>query len=181
MGNGARIQGMGTLTLTAPSEWTALPPDSRFSELYQRHADLVYRAAMRVTGNAADAEDVLQSVFLRLLHDAERLDPARSPESYLRRAATNAAIDILRRRAVRGETQYDPEFPHAAPDSQPLLKERLRRAIAQLPPRDAEFFSLRYLEGLSNGELAEIFDMEKATVAVRLHRIRQTLQQEMTR
>lgn len=173
---------MGTLTVAAPAEWNALPPDSRFSDLYRRHADLVYRAALRVTGNAADAEDVLQSVFLRLLHDVGRVDPERSPESYLRRAATNAAIDILRRRSTRGEAPLEPDRQHpSAPDSQPLLKERLRRAIATLPPRDAELFSLRYLEGLSNGDLAELFQIEKTTVAVRLHRIRQTLQQEMER
>jgi RNA polymerase sigma-70 factor, ECF subfamily len=176
---------MATTTATAafPRELAIpVPSPPGFSDLYQAHADLVYRAALRVTGNAADAEDVLQTVFLRILHHQERLDPARPPESYLRRSATNAAIDIIRRRSVRSESSLDQGTQqHATLASEPLLKERLRRAIAQLPPRDAELFSLRYLEGLSNGELAELFGMEKASVAVRLHRIRQTLQEEMER
>jgi len=156
-----------------------VPSPPGFSELYQAHADLVYRAALRVTGNAADAEDVLQTVFLRILHNQDRLEAGRSLESYLRRAATNASIDIIRRRTVRSESALEAGQQHAAVGSEPLLKERLRRAIGQLPARDAELFSLRYLEGLSNGELAELFGMEKATVAVRLHRIRQTLQEEI--
>jgi RNA polymerase sigma-70 factor, ECF subfamily len=169
-----------TLTAAYPTELTIpVPSPPGFSDLYQAHADLVYKAALRVTGNAADAEDVLQTVFLRILHNQERLDPARPPESYLRRSATNAAIDIIRRRATRSELAMDEQHQHAARAAEPLLKERLRRAIAQLPPRDAELFSLRFLEGLSNGELAELFGMEKATVAVRLHRIRQTLQEEI--
>ena len=175
-------------TLTARLNQTAAFPPERaipvpsppgFSDLYQSHADLVYRAALRVTGHPADAEDVLQTVFLRLLHNQERLDPTRPPESYLRRSATNAAIDVLRRRSTRSESALDEGLPQSARSSEPLLKERLRRAIATLSGRDAELFSLRYLEGLSNGELAELFGMEKATVAVRLHRIRLTLQEEI--
>jgi RNA polymerase sigma-70 factor, ECF subfamily len=156
-----------------------VPSPPGFSELYQAYSDLVYRAALRVTGHAADAEDVVQTVFLRILHKQDRLDPARAPEGYLRRAATNAAIDVIRRRAVRGERALEAAPGAVALESEPLLKERLRRALAQLPPRDAELFSLRFLEGLSNGELAELFGMEKATVAVRLHRIRQLLQVEI--
>lgn len=169
-----------TLTAAYPTERNIpVPSPPGFSDLYQAHSDLVYKAALRVTGNTADAEDVLQTVFLRILHNQERLDPTRSPESYLRRSATNAAIDVIRRRTTRSELTIEAGHQHAGPAAEPLLKERLRRAIAQLPPRDAELFSLRFLEGLSNGELAELFGMEKATVAVRLHRIRQTLQEEI--
>ena len=174
---------MATLSAVAaisPEFNIPVPSPPGFSELYQAHADLVYRAALRVTGNPADAEDVLQTVFLRILHHQAKIDPARTPESYLRRAATNASIDIIRRRGTRAESPIEHGEQQASPASEPLLKERLRRAIAQLPPRDAELFSLRYLEGLSNGELAELFGMEKATVAVRLHRIRLTLQEEIS-
>ena len=174
---------MATLTAAAafsPELNLPVPSPPGFSDLYQAHADLVYRAALRVTGNPADAEDVLQTVFLRILHHQERIDPARSPESYLRRAATNAGIDVIRRRGTRAEAPIERGEQQASPASEPLLKERLRRALAQLPPRDAELFSLRYLEGLSNGELAELFGMEKATVAVRLHRIRLALQEQIS-
>ncbi len=152
-----------------------------FAELYDQYYATVYRAAFRVTGNAADAEDALQTVFLRVLNQGNRLDTSRMSEAYFRRAAINAAVDLLRRRVSHAETPFNEAVPLAAPDSPELLKERLRRALATLEPGDAVMFLLRYVEGLSNGELAEMFALEKNNVAVRLHRIRQTLQTEMER
>ena len=138
-------------------------------------------ATFRITGNLMDAEDVLQTVFLRILSRRDRPDTAHLPEAYFRRAAANAAVDLLRRRATHAESQLDETSPHAAFESPAFLKERLRRAIAALEPGDAEMFLLRYVEGLSNGELAEMYDLEKNNIGVRLHRIRQTLQAEMNR
>jgi RNA polymerase sigma-70 factor (ECF subfamily) len=141
----------------------------------------VFRAALRVTGRPADAEDVLQTVFLRVLSRNEREEAARQPAAYFRRAAVNAAVDLLRRRAVHAETAYDEAAPHAAIEPAPLLKEQLRRAIATLEREDAILFLLRYVEGLSNQELADAFDLEKNNIAVRLHRIRLRLRTEMER
>src|SRR4029079_6561643 len=130
-------------------------------------------------GRATDAEDVLQTVFLRVLSRGEQ-DGAR-PAAYFRRAAVNAAVDLLRRRAVHAETVYDDHAPHAAVEPSLLLKEQLRRAIATLDAEDAAFFLLRYVEGLSNQELADEYQLEKNNVAVRLHRIRVRLQAELER
>jgi RNA polymerase sigma-70 factor (ECF subfamily) len=152
-----------------------------FAGLYQRHYESVFHAALRVTGSRADAEDVLQTVFLRLLSGREHEDAAARPSAYFRRAAVNAAVDLLRRRAVHAETAYDDHAPHAAVDTTVLLKEQLRRAIATLDEEDATLFVLRYIEGLSNQELADLFQLEKNNVAVRLHRIRMRLQAEMQR
>ena len=93
----------------------------------------------------------------------------------------NAAVDLLRRRTVHAETAYDDWAPHAAVEQPLLLKEVLRRAIATLDNDDATLFLLRYVEGLSNEDLADVFQMEKNNVAVRLHRIRIRLQAEMER
>jgi RNA polymerase sigma-70 factor (ECF subfamily) len=151
-----------------------------FAEFYERHYATVYRAALRVTGNPADAEDALQTVFLRILNQGNRMDLAALSEAYFRRAATNAAVDLLRRRITHGESQLD-EMAHGAVEAPGLLKEQLRRAVARLEQSDAVLFLLRYVEGFSNGELAEMLGLEKNNVAVRLHRIRQTLQTEMMR
>ena len=62
-----------------------------------------------------------------------------------------------------------------------LLKEQLRRALATLDNDDATLFLLRHVEGLSNQELADEFQLEKNNIAVRLHRIRQRLQAELER
>jgi DNA-directed RNA polymerase specialized sigma24 family protein len=130
-----------------------------FDELYQQYAETVYRTARRITGSPADAEDVLQSA-----------------EAYFRRAATNVSIDILRRRTAHAETSLEGMISQPAHQTTPLLKERLRRAIAGLGAEDAELFLLRHVEGLSTLELAQQFGIERGTVGSRLFRIRQALQ-----
>jgi RNA polymerase sigma-70 factor (ECF subfamily) len=160
---------------------TSTPVLAGFAELYERHYEAVFRAALRITGNPADAEDVLQTVFLRVLSRSEAEEAARRPAAYFRRAAVNAAVDLLRRRTVHAETVYDDRAPHAAVEPPTLLKERLRRAIAAIDSEDATLFLLRHVEGLSNEELAAMFQLEKNNVAVRLHRIRHRLQAEMER
>jgi RNA polymerase sigma-70 factor (ECF subfamily) len=162
-------------------EVIATPLLASFSELYDRHYEAVFRAALRVTGNPADAEDVLQTVFLRVLSRSEDDEAATRPAAYFRRAAVNAAVDLLRRRAVHAETAYDDESPEAAAEPALLLKERLRRAVATLPSEDATLFLLRHVEGLSIEELAGVFRLEKNNVTVRLHRIRMRLKVEMER
>jgi RNA polymerase sigma factor (sigma-70 family) len=117
-------------------EMMSTPVPAGFAELYEQHYEAVFRAALRVTGNPADAEDVLQTVFLRVLSRSERAEAARHPAAYFRRAAVNAAVDLLRRRAVHAETGYDDLGPSAGVEPAPLLKERLRRAIATLPNDD---------------------------------------------
>lgn len=160
---------------------TSTTPQARFAELYERHADTVFRAALRVTGRAADAEDVLQTVFLRVIASGRDAEAVSQPAAYFRRAAVNAAVDVLRRRDAHAESAYDELAPHAAVQPPLLLKERLRRAIAAVDRDDASLFLLRHVEGLSLDELAGMFRIEKNNVAVRLHRIRHRLQAEMLR
>ena len=160
---------------------TVMTSPAEVAQLYQRHYEAVYRAALRVTGNPADAEDVLQTVFLRVLARGGNVEDLALPAAYFRRAAVNAAVDVLRRRALHAESAYDDRAPHAAVQPPFLLKERLRRGIAALDSEDASLFLLRYVEGLSNEELAVAFKLEKNNVAVKLHRIRHRLQVEIER
>ena len=166
--------------MVEPIEMTSTQRLAGFAELYERHYEVVFRAALRVTGRPADAEDVLQTVFLRVLSRSDRdqaaaaggLLPARGGQRGRRPPAPpgGPCRDGLRRSA-----------PHAAVEPALLLKEQLRRAIATLDSDDATLFLLRYVEGLSNQELADVFQLEKNNVAVRLHRIRLRLQAEMER
>ena len=160
---------------------TSRAPLAGFAELFERHYETVFRAALRVTGRPADAEDVLQTVFLRIIARGEDLEDVALPAAYFRRAAVNAAVDVLRRREVQAESGYDDRAPHATVRPHSLLKERLRRAVATLDSEDASLFLLRHVEGLSNEELASVFGLEKNNVAVRLHRIRLRLQTELER
>ena len=166
--------------MVEPIEMTSSPALPGLAGLYERHSEAVFRAALRVTGSPADAEDVLQTVFLRVLSQGDQDGAAGRPAAYFRRAAVNAAVDLLRRRVVHAETAYD-DGAHAAIEPAMLLKEQLRRAVATLDSEDATLFLLRYVEGLSNQELADLFGLEKNNVAVRLHRIRLRLQAEMER
>jgi len=164
--------------LPIPQRMTSTTPLAGFAGLYERHYETVFRTALRVTGNPADAEDVLQTVFLRVL--ARGGDDA-LPAAYFKRAAVNASVDVLRRRALHAESVYDDGAPQVAVQPSLLLKERLRRAIASLDSEDASLFLLRHVEGLTIEELAGMFRLEKNNVAVRLHRIRLRLQTELQR
>ena len=165
------------------SPMTSTTPLAGFAELYERHYQAVFRAALRITGRPADAEDVLQTVFLRVIAQGARgrVEDVEQPAAYFRRAAVNAAVDVLRRRELHAESAYDDLAPHAAVQPRLLLKEQLRRAIAAMDSEDASLFLLRHVEGLSIEELAGMFKIEKNNVAVRLHRIRHRLQAEMER
>ena len=164
-----------------PIRMPSTTPVAGFAELFERHYEAVFRAALRVTGNSADAEDVLQTVFLRVLARGGDVEDVALPAAYFRRAAVNAAVDVLRRRELHAESAYDDLASHAAVQPSLLLKERLRRALVVLDSEDASLFLLRHVEGLSNEELAVMFELEKNNVAVRLHRIRRRLQAEMQR
>jgi RNA polymerase sigma-70 factor (ECF subfamily) len=136
----------------------------------------VFRTAYRITGNAADAEDVLQTVFLRLARrtsDTEALD---NQESYLRRAAINAALDVIRSRQAERAVELTTDLPgHDTPD----LRRALAAALAQLPARSAEVFTLRFLEGFTNSEIAKMMGISQVLVAVIVHRTRRQLRKEL--
>lgn len=162
-----------------------LQTSERLEQLFWTHHERVLRAAYRVTGNMADAEDVAQAVFMRLVSDSSRqMD---NPESYLYRAAINGAVDLLRKRRSEREVGLElvAELPsgklgdapdHALSDQQ--LRFRLRQALSILNPRSAEMFVLRYIEELDNREIARLLGTSQAVVAVTLHHARSRLKKQ---
>lgn len=149
--------------------------------MFEECHGLVFRTAYRITGNAADAEDVLQAVFVRLLRRDRSAEPLENPESYLRRAAVNAALDIVRVRQEQAGVPLEdsPPGPRGPGQDQSELREGLRRALAALSPRSAEIFALRFFEGRTNPEIARMLGMSQVHVAVLLHRTRKQLQKEI--
>lgn len=152
--------------------------------VYREHASAVLRTAYRVTGNVDDAEDVLQTVFLRLARRDAPPQFEHGPLPYLRRAATNAALDIVQSRRVRTTSPLAEVPDHLITDQGPPpdrlqvgreLRHRLRDALGSLNRRHAEMFVLRYFEGLGNVEIARQYGTSPSTVAVTLHRIRSRL------
>jgi RNA polymerase sigma-70 factor, ECF subfamily len=159
-------------------EEPAIAIPGELEQAFRAHHGLVFRTAYRITGNAADAEDVLQTVFLRLLRKPEQFEAMENAESYLRRAAINAALDVIRARKSTDLTEVH-ELSSASDHDYGELRQSLARAIAQLKPRPAEVFSLRFLEGLSNPEIARMLGISQVLVAVIIHRTRQELRKEL--
>jgi RNA polymerase sigma-70 factor (ECF subfamily) len=155
-------------------------------QLYNAHYDRVFRAAYRVSGSSSDAEDVLQTVFLRILKHQHDFASVEDAGNYLYRAGVNAALDLVRSRKSAPSTSLEEQAPIGGeawkPDRghhSPELRERLRDAVAQLHPTAAEMFVLRYYEGYDNQEVARLMDTSEGTVAVTLHRTRARLQKEL--
>ena len=158
----------------------------QLSQLFADHYRRVLVAAYRVTGSMADAEDVAQTVFLRLGR-GEGI-PMKNAGSYLYRAAVNGALDLLRRRKIAAVEPIEAAECIASssraesPDaelSRVELAALLRHAISELPPRWAEMFTLRYIEELENREIAALMGTSSAVVAVTLHQTRSRLKKRL--
>jgi RNA polymerase sigma-70 factor (ECF subfamily) len=161
--------------------------EADLERIFREHHALVFRAAYRVTGNADDAEDVLQTVFLRMLKRAPGAEPVGNMASFLHRAAVNAALDLVRTRQNVRSVPLDELEPvlsepaHRSPDRiqhSSEIREWLRGALARLNPRIAEMFMLRFFDGKDNPEIARLLKTTPGTVAVTLSRTRDRLEQE---
>lgn len=184
MGEGERRDG-GVQAVAIDTRATV---PSTLEGLFREHHGAVYRAAYRITGDAMDAEDVLQTVFIRLLRREDELDLSATAGSYLHRAAVNAALDLMRKRKRSKKVDLDDVREHIEDEVNPTperargsreLGQRLRQAMGQLSPRQAEIFSLRYLEGMGNLEIARMLGSSQTAIAVLLHRARHRLQKEL--
>jgi len=163
-------------------------PAGELERLFRAHHARVFRTAHRVTGSVADAEDVLQTVFLRLIKGQEDYDLSQNPEAYLSRAAINASLDLLRSRTrsrsvgledveadVLVSRSKNPEVEHADRELQNLVRE----AVGRLGKTAGEMFVLRYYEGIDNKEIAGILNTSPLVVGVVLHRARTRLRKEI--
>jgi RNA polymerase sigma factor (sigma-70 family) len=163
-----------------------LPLTLGLAQLFSEHHRRVLMAAYRITGSMADAEDVTQTVFLRL---GTANSAVANAGSYLYRAAINGALDLLRRRKAASSEPLEEAAaiastgPGSSPESEATrreLGEHLRRAIAELPARAAEMFTLRYLEELGNREIAALMGTSQAVVAVTLYHARFKLKKRLS-
>lgn len=166
----------------------AMTNSSGLETLFREHHALVFRAAYRITGSAADAEDVLQTIFLRLMRSDAQTDFSPNPAGYLHRAAVNAALDSVRSRtrskqvaleeveaALFSNTATNPEAAYSARE----LRQFIAYSVSHLGERTAEIFALRYFEDYDNREIARITGTTQMVVAVVLHRARTRLRREL--
>ena len=157
--------------------------------LFRDHHKAIFRIAYRITGSQSDAEDVLQTIFLRLTPNWARRDLSPNPEGYLHRAAVNASLDLIRRRTRANFVALDlidydqsPKLATPSPEddfADVELRELIRHAVAKLEGRAAEAFALRYFEGYDNSRIAQVLGTSQMVVAVTLHRARTRLRKEI--
>ena len=157
--------------------------------LFRDYHKAIFRIAYRITGSRSDAEDVLQTIFLRLTPKQARRDFLPNAGGYLHRAAVNASLDLLRSRTRANSVSLDvidfnqnsklstqsPEDDFADVE----LRELIRHAVAKLEGRAAIAFALRYFEGYDNARIAEVLGTSQLVVAVTLHRARTRLRKEI--
>jgi RNA polymerase sigma-70 factor, ECF subfamily len=187
-----------TLSLVLNDTSENLPPgqpaaaNTRFDELealFREHYRGMFRVAYRITGSESDAEDVLQTVFVRLTPGWSCRDLSPNPRAFLYRAAINASLDMVRRRNRVNSVPLDVvEFDNSSSSSvrspadeltDAELSELVRQAVAKLEGRAATAFALRYYEGYDNARIAEILGTSQMVVAVTLHRARARLRKEI--
>jgi RNA polymerase sigma-70 factor, ECF subfamily len=161
---------------------------TELGQLFEEHQGRIFRAAFRILGNANDAEDVLQQVFLRIVRQEVPLDQTGNIDSYLYRTAINAALDLGRSRWRRSRvplSEAATQVPSSPSSTDPYevqnheVQNWLRQALTVLSGREAEMFVLRYLEGYENREIAEMLSTSQAVVAVSLFRARAKLKKEL--
>ncbi len=155
-----------------------------FAEIVTRHFQPVYRLIWRMTGGAADAEDMAQDTFVKLWKNPAQLRDGVALRGWLMRVAANAVIDGSRR--VRPGTLEDaPEVadPQAMPGA-PLDRAEAARLvdsrIAVLPERQRLALSLVYFEGLSNIEAAAAMEVSVDALESLLARARRSLKESLS-
>lgn len=154
------------------------PLAGEFEELFHAHYQMVYRTAYRITGSTEDAEDVLQTLFLRVLRLGSP-DLRKNPKGYLYRAAVNLSLNVMksRRREALTDDLDSLESPagNAAPTAEDEMSRRLSAALAQLNPRALEIVVLRYEHDYSDAEIAKMLGKSRGSIALTLFRARARL------
>ena len=149
--------------------------------IIDEHGPAVLRISARILGTGTDAEDVVQETFFDAYRHWQRGSVA-NWGGLLRKIATRRAIDALRRRRVRTPLSHDPELPKQSPDEQlsiDEMKQLVRQELALLPNRQAEVFAMRYLDDLSNSEIAQALGMSVSSVSTALSKARMALARKL--
>ncbi|WP_456618000.1 RNA polymerase sigma factor [Bradyrhizobium sp. P5_C12] len=153
-----------------------------FRMLVERHIDRAYAIALRIVGNAADAEDVVQDTMLKIWSHRGRWQHGRAKFStWLYRVISNRCID-LRRKPRTENVETVPEVADGQPGAVELIERNelngmLELAMQRLPEQQRIAVILSYHESMSNGEIAQVMDTTVAAVESLLKRGRQQLRQ----
>jgi RNA polymerase sigma-70 factor (ECF subfamily) len=166
--------------------------EDAFTTLFDRYQGRIYNVVFRVLGEAAECEDVVQDVFMKVIRNIDSFNEQSSLYTWLYRIAVNAAVDTKKKFGPRkmaplhdkeGKSQELPSETEA-PDQAPQRREMaglLRENLDQLSEDHRTILILREFEGLSYNEIAETLGCSKGTVESRLYRARNRLRERMER
>lgn len=151
-----------------------------FEELYRLHAGRLYSVALRLVGNAADAEDLLQEIFLAAHRKLDTFRGESALGTWLYRLATNLCLDHLRSRSGRSRQVTDAlddeagllDTSSVTLAEQTVTRMDLERALARLPEGCRAAFVLHDIEGLEHREVAEVLGVAEGTSKSQVHKAR---------
>jgi RNA polymerase sigma-70 factor (ECF subfamily) len=151
-----------------------------FEEIYAAHAGRLYSLAVRMLGNTADAEDLLQEIFLTAHRKLDSFRGDSALGTWLYRLGMNQCLDYLRSRAARTNQltgALDDEFGLDDAGSRRLAEQAvsrvdLERALARLPEGCRAAFVLHDVQGLEHREVAEILGVAEGTSKSQVHKAR---------
>ena len=152
--------------------------------------NILFRLALRITLNQAEAEDVVQETMMKLWNRREALAEVDSVESYSLAICRNLALDKIRKttREQAGKTDdYEAQpivdsSPDANPEERAVQRDRVslvRKMIDQLPEKQRSVMQLRDFEGKSYKEIAQILDISEEQVKLNIFRARQTVKKKI--
>lgn len=148
-------------------------------ELYARTSDRIYGLLLRMTRNQDDAFDLTQETYLRVFRSIHQFEGTASITTWIYRVAVNEAQQFLRRkkRHERALSEQEQAVASETTDEHQLERLDLEDALAKLPEAERTLILLRYFEGLSYGEMAEVLEKPSGTIASGLNRAREMLRQ----
>jgi len=144
--------------------------DEAFAALYERNARSLWIYAYRITSNAADADDIVQETFVRVL-DADLPDGDENARRYLFRVASNLATDRWRRVVREERTLRSADRPSTVTQP-PVPDDDVAQTFAALKPRDRALLWLAYVEGETHESIAGALRLKRGSIKVMLSRAR---------
>jgi RNA polymerase sigma factor (sigma-70 family) len=157
-----------------------LSTDRSFERLYRKHAGDVYRYALVVLRNEADAEDVTQTTFLNAYRAMERGERPRQPQNWLISIAHNVCRQRFRQSQRRpNEVFYEEELAEDVVEEDALTADDIRRALGHLAFNQRSALVMRELEGRSYQEIADILETTVSAVETLIFRARRALREQL--
>ena len=180
----------GLLPMPETTSAAAAAPDraAELTALVNEYSGTLYRVAFSISRNTAEAEDMVQETFLRVLRHRDRLPEIRDARVWLIRITWNLVLDRKRRQKTRPENEDISELARVLPakemraDQAVIGAQRHARVLAlidELPAKERQALLLSALEELSNAEIASVLGITESSVRSRLFRARRDLAEKL--